>query len=273
MKRLITIFLLSIQLLFLSSCSFPIFNLKNNNHSFKDYQIEFHNFPHLEYYEYKQYSDIEEDINNIALYANIQVFNKMYRSVLLPFGKEVYGSGVIFYESENYYYALTNHHVVKLYGKYNSQTIKIVDGHNKVRKGYIYEGSLNSELDLAIIVIEKNDLELSVLELVDEAIKDKEKIIAIGNPENKRNVITLGEVRGYEQISITYLDGTTILCSFKSIKHTAKINSGSSGGMLINYNLQIVGINFASSEDKYLSLSYAIPSRLVVDYLTELNVG
>ena len=58
--------------------------------------------------------------------------------------------------------------------------------------------------------------------------------------------------------------------TFDVIKHTAFINNGSSGGGLLNYNQELIGINFASSVNSTTEefvTGYAIPIEKVREFL------
>ena len=66
-------------------------------------------------------------------------------------------------------------------------------------------------------------------------------VISMGGPRLQYNTITLGKVTN-NNTNITVTDDK----SYSGvISHTAVINQGSSGGALINFDLKIVGINFA----------------------------
>ena len=108
---------------------------------------------------------------------------------------------------------------------------------------------MNYELDLAIIVFGKRDTNLTVLELVDGEIEVGNNIIVIGNPLGERNVVSIGNVVKYNKTRTTDRYGEVKTNDFLSIVHSAETNSGSSGGMLLNYDLKVVGINYAGTHD------------------------
>ena len=70
----------------------------------------------------------------------------------------------------------------------------------------------------------------------------------------------------------TPAEETTLISNvtFNVIVHSAYINSGSSGGALVDENLKLVGINFASasieSTSKYL-YTYAIPASKAKEFI------
>ena len=51
-------------------------------------------------------------------------------------------TGVIFYETNDYYYALTNNHVAEKYRYKMNQTIIVTDYYDREYKAYVYQDSL-----------------------------------------------------------------------------------------------------------------------------------
>lgn len=264
---MLTLFLISISLY---GCQF--------SHDF-DFDIpEFDDYKlcELHFDEYSPSSNVEyENINSDSLIdatkSNVYITNISYNNKWWFSTTDNYsGSGVIFHETDSYYYALTNTHVVDKHRDYSFNLIEISDYFGNKYSGFVYEGSLNTELDLAIVVFGKNDITLPVLELVDGDISVGENIIAIGNPLGERNIITTGNVIKYQKTRTIDRYGDTKTNEFFSIIHSAETNSGSSGGMLLNYDLKIVGINYAGNHDKLNPEGFSIPSSFVVKYLTLL---
>src|SRR5690606_15819636 len=107
-----------------------------------------------------------------------------------------------------------------------------------------------------------------VLKLVDGNVPVITKVIAIGNPNGKRNVITNGYIDEYNYTLVEDNKGQNQLSIFRAIIHTAKIGPGSSGGMLIDFDLQIVGINFAATDTEPY-YSFSIPSKLIIDHINQ----
>ena len=83
---------------------------------------------------------------------------------------------------------------------------------------------------------------------------------------DKRDIITTGKVRRYEQVDIRNDRGNIKKYNFMSIVHTAVTEKGSSGSMLLNHDLKLIGINFAGNDTE----SFAIPGDVVVEWLSEL---
>ncbi len=108
---------------------------------------------------------------------------------------------------------------------------------------------------------------LPIAEIVDGNIETGQNVIAIGNPMGERNTISIGIVSRYNKTRITNRYGDITTKEFCSIIHTAKINFGCSGGMLLNYDLKVVGINYAGNNDEDNPNGFSIPSSIVVEYL------
>jgi serine protease Do len=186
------------------------------------------------------------------------------------------GSGVIYfkesYGTSNYYYVLTNNHVV-----HNLSFFEICDSF-----GEIYLSTLvacDSAYDLAVLKF-KSDRSYYVSKFKESNIKVDEKIICLGSPKGIINSVTLGEVVKYTKVNVDggelTLDNGGSQVEFDVIEHNAPINQGSSGGVVMDYDFNIVGINFAASResetDKFLS-AYAVPSLKVIEFLINKNLA
>jgi S1-C subfamily serine protease len=206
--------------------------------------------------------------------GNILINNISFDNEWIFSTKNIYsGSGVIFYETENYYYAITNYHVVDKHKDYKYQIIEVVDYFDNKYSAFIYEGSMNYELDLAIIVFSKNETVLTVLEIVYGEIEVGINIIAIGNPLGERNVVSIGSVIKYNRTKTTDRYGEVKTNEFWSIIHSAETNSGSSGGMLLNFDLKVVGINYAGTHDENNPEGFSVSSKMVIDYIELLIIS
>lgn len=157
------------------------------------------------------------------------------------------GSGIIL--SSDGYIATNNH---------------VVDGAASVRvmlnTGTEYEAKLigkDEQTDLAVIKIEPTE-QLTVASLGDSNnVEVGERVVAIGNPMGLEffGSVTQGIVSGVNR-SIT-VDGRTM----NLIQTDAAINSGNSGGALINAKGEVIGINSVKvAYSGVESMGFAIPS-------------
>lgn len=163
------------------------------------------------------------------------------------------GSGIIVSENG---YIVTNWHVAG--NKYSTCYVTIDNGE-------IYSGNVtwaDADLDLAIVKINASGLKF--LNLGDsDAIKLGQEVYAIGNPigiEFQRTV-TSGIISGLDRtIKVEDENGETYMEDL--IQTDASINSGNSGGPLINKNGEVIGINsikITSAE----GIGFAIPINII----------
>lgn len=163
------------------------------------------------------------------------------------------GSGIIVSENG---YIVTNWHVAG--NKYSTCYVTLENGE-------IYSGNItwaDSDLDLAIVKI--NAKGLKYLELGDsDKIKLGQEVCAIGNPigiEFQRTV-TSGIISGLDRtIKIVDKNGESYMEDL--IQTDASINSGNSGGPLIDKDGKVIGINsikITSAE----GIGFAIPINII----------
>lgn len=160
------------------------------------------------------------------------------------------GTGIIIDEDG---YILTNSHVVSD-GKAESITVGLSDGRELSGKVLWNDKSI----DLAIVKIEATGLTAAELGNSDE-INIGAYAVAIGNPlglDFERSV-TAGVISGLNR-TITVSDGQTETTMDNLIQTDAAINSGNSGGPLLNAKGQVIGINSAKAQSGE-GLGFAIP--------------
>lgn len=152
---------------------------------------------------------------------------------------EAEGSGVIISEDG---YILTNNHVVTTSDSSSyyqvSEASKItVSLYNDSTE---YEAKIvgtDSQTDLAVIKIEKDGLTKANLGNSD-SLKVGEVAFAIGNPLGMQSTVTSGIISAVNR-DVEDSDGKT----YTLIQTDAAINSGNSGGALVNSAGEVVGIN------------------------------
>lgn len=199
--------------------------------------------------------DVEEELTKNIIKANVMINSYTYKNVFEKINQV--GSGVIVREDKSNYYILTNAHVVSYRDGTGSFSYQILDYQRKVHKASLVK--LDKDNDLALLKMKK-DKELKVIDLSIEDAKSEETIYAIGNPQSIINWITVGEV-------ITYVD--IPYANYPVINHSAPIDSGNSGGMLINTKYQLIGLNtwgYYNNDGSFLS-SLAIPINIIVKFL------
>lgn len=159
------------------------------------------------------------------------------------------GSGVII--DANKGYIVTNYHVVE-----NGASIKVKLFNNKQYQAKLI--GVDKDTDLAVIQIENfSGLQAINFENSNNA-EVGDFVIAIGNPFDIGLTVTQGIVSA--------LNRSTNLNYFDSyIQTDAAINSGNSGGALVDINGNLLGINTAifSRSGGSVGIGYAIPSNVV----------
>lgn len=172
------------------------------------------------------------------------------------------GTGVIVSDSG---YILTNKHVVD-----GATSISVV-----LDDGTIYEDAKVAAVDplndIAFVKIEgASDLKVATLG-DSKTISVGQQVIAIGNALGEyQNTVTSGIVSGTGR-SLTATDSTGSMSERLSdmIQTDAAINSGNSGGPLVNAAGEVIGINTATSSSAE-NVGFAIPISSVKGMLSQL---
>ena len=112
----------------------------------------------------------------------------------------------------------------------------------------------SAEDDLAVVKFSVNSAlygepDLEILPLAEENAPVNETVVSVGAPDGQFNAVTIGKISRYESVALTEEESSSHV-SYPVICHTAVIHGGSSGGMLIDRNLQIVGINYAGASNE-----------------------
>lgn len=179
------------------------------------------------------------------------------------------GSGIIISEDG---YILTNNHVVdtssssssysyyelseatsvkvKLYGNDESYDAKII--------------GQDSKTDLAVLKVDATGLTAAEFANSDE-VKIGEFAMAVGNPLGLGSSITCGVISAVNREVSS--EGTTYTC----IQTDAAINSGNSGGALVNSEGKVIGVNTLKlSGTGVEGIGFAIPINSTVDITKDL---
>lgn len=173
----------------------------------------------------------------------------------VPYEAEGAGSGVIFYSDDDKIAIATNNHVIE-----GANSIYVtLDGDKSVPAKVV---GTKSESDLAVLSVSWSDLKQAGVEKVTTAtfgdsddLEVGECVIAIGNAMGMGLSATDGIVSMKEQT--INVDGN----SLKVMQTSAAINSGNSGGALVNSKGEVIGINTAKYNSSMAEgMGYAIPS-------------
>ena len=179
------------------------------------------------------------------------------------------GSGIIISEDG---YILTNNHVVSSSSSETSSYYQISEA-TKVTGTLFnddteYEAKIvgqDEQTDLAVIKIEKSGLTKAEFADSDD-VKVGEFAMAVGNPVNMTSTVTTGIISAVNR-KITDSDGKT----YKCIQTDAAINSGNSGGALVNSEGKVIGINTLKLSGTGIEgIGFAIPINSTTDITSQL---
>ena len=185
------------------------------------------------------------------------------------------GTGVIVGENDTELLIATNYHVV--------------EGATSLSVGFIDEQSVEGQVkgtdvnnDLAVVSVNLSDIpedtmnQIKVATIGDsDELQLGDQVVAIGNALGYGQSVTSGYVSALDRdLTLTDAGGTTIN-STGLIQTDAAINSGNSGGALLNMNGELIGINEAKSSTTMSGASvdnvgFAIPINKAQQSLQEM---
>lgn len=178
------------------------------------------------------------------------------------------GSGIIISDDG---YILTNNHVVSSSSSESSYyqiseatkvSVTLFDDETE------YEATIvgqDEQTDLAVIKIEKTGLTKAEFADSDD-VKVGEFAMAVGNPVNMTSTVTTGIISAVNR-KITDSDGKTYTC----IQTDAAINSGNSGGALVNSEGKVIGINTLKLSGTGIEgIGFAIPINSTTEITSQL---
>ncbi len=181
------------------------------------------------------------------------------------------GSGIIISEDG---YIVTNNHVVdssssnSYYELSKATSIKIKLNSDTYGDDATYDATVvgqDSQTDLAVLKIEKTGLTAAEFADSDQAVVG-EFVMAVGSPLGLDATVTQGIISAVNREVES--DGTKYTC----IQTDAAINSGNSGGALINSDGKVIGINTLKlSGTGVEGIGFAIPINSATDVISQLK--
>ena len=191
----------------------------------------------------------------------------------IPYGQDststatASGSGIVISEDG---YILTNNHVVAsssestYYEISDATSVKISFYGDDTKYDATIVGK-DAQTDLAVLKIDKDGLTAAEFANSDN-IKVGEFTMAVGNPLNLGTTITCGVVSALNR-KVADEDGNNLTY----IQTDAAINSGNSGGALVNSKGQVIGINTMKvSSAGVEGIGFAIPINSTTEITNEL---
>ena len=177
------------------------------------------------------------------------------------------GSGIIISKDG---YILTNNHVVSTssdstyYDISEATSVKVKLQNDDTEYDAKIIGK-DSQTDLAVLKIEADNLTAAEFANSD-SIKVGEFAMAVGNPLNLGTTITCGVISAVSR-EVSDSDGN----KYKAIQTDAAINSGNSGGALVNSEGKVIGVNTLKvSSTGVEGIGFAIPINSTIDITKEL---
>jgi serine protease Do len=212
---------------------------------------------------YNNAADIFRAIDNSVVSINVLTQQRQWGIIRDTHSA---GSGIIFHETDERVYIVTNYHVVQ-----NATHVMVsLDDVREVQARYV-GGEERS--DIAVIYVLRADLwEAGITNYQVAVFGDSDEmeignfVLAVGNAYGEGKSATLGIVSALDKV-ITVEGDVTL----NVMRTDAAINPGNSGGPLVNTAGEVIGINTA----KFMSgrsegMGYAIPSNEVQDILRQV---
>ena len=208
----------------------------------------------------------------------VTVYNKMYNTqkiLGIDTGKVTesvtsQGSGFIFRIQNGYCYIITNNHVIKGNSKYEHQELIVEDYQGKQYTAYLYSNSKASksparsaQYDLAFVYFQNPSSNLKRIPVATNDPQVGSDVISLGSPRNQANAIKYGKVQNYGKTTVSNMSQSESNVTFDVIHHTARTDSGSSGGPILDANLQVVGVHYAGNG----TTGSAIPAKKLAEFL------
>ena len=171
------------------------------------------------------------------------------------------GSGVIIDASKGY--IITNHHVID-----NADEIQV-----ELKSGKVLRATLvgqDKQSDIALLKVNLNNNKKVKLTQIPFADSDQLRVgdfaIAIGNPFGLGQTVTSGIISalGRSGLNLENLENF--------IQTDAAINSGNSGGALVNLEGELIGINTAilGPNGGNIGIGFAIPANMIKNLVEQL---
>ena len=228
-------------------------------------------------------SDDVSALASEALPSIVQVTNMSLEQVQSWFGTsstvptKSLGSGIIFNQDDKYLYIATNNHVVS-----NSNSLSVTFNDNKSVSGEVV--GTDEESDLSVIKVKLSSLKDSTKKAIkvatlgsSDTLKVGQQAIVIGNALGYGQSVTTGVISALNrEVSIQNEDSGKTYTQ-EMIQTSAAVNSGNSGGALLNSKGEVVGIVSAkysssgSSENASVEgMGFAIPidnAKTIIDQL------
>lgn len=240
------------------------------------------------------------DIVEQCMPSVVSITNKSVTEIMTFFGRYSQenvssGSGIIIGKNDTELLIVTNYHVVSDSHELNvvfsdAKTIaESVDNNSNGVAPQVDDDDVvgakvkgyDSDKDLAVIAVTLEDMSAELLSNIKVAaigdsstLRPGERVIAIGNALGYGKSVTTGIVSATNrEVTLESQQAAGKTVTNKFIQTDAAINSGNSGGALLNMNGELVGINSVKIVSSGVEgMGYAIPISDVESIIGELMV-
>ena len=213
-------------------------------------------------YKYTSSSSSSSDIYSMFGYGDSDSSGSSSSKKSLTLYSE--GSGVIYTTANGKGYIVTNNHVIS-----GAAKVKVILASGQTIAAKVV--GKDSTSDLAVLSIDSKYVTQTASFGDSSSLQSGQTVIAIGSPEGSEyaSTVTQGIISSPSR-TITYNSNQMTV-----IQTDAAINSGNSGGALVNSDGQVIGINSmklssSSSGDSVEGMGFAIPSNEVVTIVNQL---
>ena len=210
---------------------------------------------------------LEENASISQVYEQVKESVVVIRGIVVqydffgrPYYTQVQGSGFV-YNFTGQMVIITNYHVVS-----NAINITVAFANGN---GYS-AAALGSDpyADLAVLSANAPQSECKPLEIVSSStLEVGDPVLAVGNPYGLAGSLASGIVSSLGRTITEEMTGGYPIANV--IQTTAPLNPGNSGGPLMNYQGQVVGVNTAIVEESQ-GIGFAIPSNTILREIASL---
>lgn len=217
---------------------------------------------------------VTNEITTNTIKSIVKITNTSYNTNIIDMTTEYVtglGSGVVYKIENDWFYILTNCHVAIKKQNFSRLSLTVFDYMGREFDAELI--SANANYDLAVIRFKQktNEKEKTDAIALDFALNDpkiNDDVIALGSPHGQVNAISYGIATQFKKITLSETSEYYSNVQFDVLQHSAYINNGSSGGPLLNANLEIIGINYAGENNG--EKGYSIPVSKVQEFLLSI---
>jgi S1-C subfamily serine protease len=215
---------------------------------------------------------LENNATVSQLYAQVKDSVVVIRGMMItqydffgrPYYSQVQGSGFV-YTTNGQDVIVTNYHVIN-----GASNITVTYSNGDAYPATILGSDPYAEL--GILSVEAPESEYVSIEIISSSsLQVGDPVMVVGTPYGLTGSMSIGYVSSLGRTLSEETTGGYVIANV--IQTTAALNPGNSGGPVLNYQGQVIGIATAIVEDSQ-SLGFAIPSNTILREISDLiNTG